>query len=147
MITPLFSRFFALESNEFLYDKAITELTKALDVYDQILAKQKYLAGDVSGSVPLNVYHANDLFDRKLLSRISTISLMGFSSDMRGSMSWRQGQTSIGLYLHLGSDIANSNANFFNPLLILRWFTELTSRDSWKAVLLQTSSTLGGSKI
>jgi len=49
---PLFSRLFGLETNEFLYDKAITELTKALDVYDQILAKQKYLAGNVSGSIP-----------------------------------------------------------------------------------------------
>jgi len=50
---------------------------------------------------------------------------------------------SIGLSLHLGDNIAGFNANL-NPLLILRWFKELSSRDSWKAVLLLTPSWYGG---
>ena len=42
------SRFQNLKPNEAIYDKAIADLNKQLEVYDKILAKQKYLAGDVS---------------------------------------------------------------------------------------------------
>ena len=101
---PFFSRFLGIETNEALYEKAIADLSKKLDVYDKILAKQKYLAGDVSGRIHW-VQHGVTFFDRKLLSRTSTISLMGCSSDLVGSTSWRQDQTSIGLYLHFSDDI------------------------------------------
>jgi glutathione S-transferase len=47
----LFSQIFGLKTDEALYDKAIADLSKNLDVYDKILAKQKYLAGDVSGRI------------------------------------------------------------------------------------------------
>lgn len=46
-----FSRFRGIETNEALYDKAIADLSKKLDVYDKILAKQRYLAGNVSGRI------------------------------------------------------------------------------------------------
>ena len=36
-------------TDEALFESLMTELGKNLDVYDQILSKQKYLAGDVSG--------------------------------------------------------------------------------------------------
>lgn len=39
-------RYFHLETNEELYEKAIADLSKELDVYDHILGKQKYLAGE-----------------------------------------------------------------------------------------------------
>ena len=50
-ISTLFSRFHGLETNEAVYDKAIADLSKQLDVYDKILAKQRYLAGDVSSRI------------------------------------------------------------------------------------------------
>jgi len=49
--STLFSRFYGLETDEVVYNKAIAELSTQLDVYDKILAKQKYLAGDVSGRI------------------------------------------------------------------------------------------------
>ena len=47
----LFSQFYRMETDEALYDKAIADLSEKLDVYDKILAKQKYLAGDVSNRI------------------------------------------------------------------------------------------------
>ena len=55
--TFFFRRFQGLEPNEAIYDKAIADLNKQLDVYDKILAKQKYLAGDVS--VVGRIIHCN----------------------------------------------------------------------------------------
>jgi glutathionyl-hydroquinone reductase len=40
-----------METNEAFYEKAIADLAEKLDVYDKILAKQKYLAGDVSSRI------------------------------------------------------------------------------------------------
>ena len=47
----LFSQFYGLKTDEARYDRVIADLSKKLDVYDKILAKQKYLAGDVSGRI------------------------------------------------------------------------------------------------
>jgi len=49
--STLFRRVRGIETNEALYEKAIADLAEKLDVYDKILAKQKYLAGDVSGRI------------------------------------------------------------------------------------------------
>ena len=40
-----------METDEALYDKAIADLSEKLDVYDKILAKQKYLSGDASSRI------------------------------------------------------------------------------------------------
>ena len=50
--STLFRRVHGIETNKALYEKAIADLAEKLDVYDKILAKQKYLAGDVSGCIP-----------------------------------------------------------------------------------------------
>jgi len=49
--STLFRRVRGIETNEALYEKAIADLAEKLDVYDKILAKQKYLTDDVSGRI------------------------------------------------------------------------------------------------
>lgn len=39
---------FGLETDQAVFDKLIDDLSSKLDVYDKILSKQKYLAGNVS---------------------------------------------------------------------------------------------------
>ncbi|KAF5327411.1 hypothetical protein D9619_003956 [Psilocybe cf. subviscida] len=42
----VFKRFWGVEPDQTVFEKLISALDKKLDVYDQILSKQKYLAGD-----------------------------------------------------------------------------------------------------
>lgn len=48
MIFNTFFSFWGVEPDQSIFEKHIAALDKKLSVYDQILSKQKYLAGDVS---------------------------------------------------------------------------------------------------
>ena len=47
-------RMFSLTSDQEVADNALKQLEVKLDVYDQILSKQKYVAGDVSSTITVN---------------------------------------------------------------------------------------------
>ena len=46
-LDPTNSSFYGLTPNQAAFDELIATLDKKLDVYDQILSKQKYVAGEV----------------------------------------------------------------------------------------------------
>ena len=54
---PLMSSMHGLTTNQEIFDELIGNLDKRLDVYDQILSKQKFVAGEVRFSfLPLTVF-------------------------------------------------------------------------------------------
>jgi glutathione S-transferase len=42
-----FKRYYGLETDQAVLDQHVKDLSVKLEVYDQILSKQRYLAGDV----------------------------------------------------------------------------------------------------
>ena len=57
---PLSSSLHGLTTNEETFGELIGDLDKWLDVYDQILSKQKYVAGEVRFSfLPLYLLYLN----------------------------------------------------------------------------------------
>ncbi|KAF5341648.1 hypothetical protein D9611_002087 [Ephemerocybe angulata] len=117
------------KSDEAVFQDLITSLSAKLDVYDKILAKQKYMAGNVSllplplPSHPSSSYSTRN--KRKLTKRPQEITLADLFHLPYGV-----------LLSTAGSDIMQAKPN------VKRWFDDLQSRPSWQAVKDGVKSTV-----
>jgi len=126
-------RYYQLTPNEVAFEKAIDELSTRLDAYDKILSKQKYVAGSVS-YISLPKY-----WNLCINAEEQEITLADIYHIPYGHL--------LGV---AGSDIMKSKPNvnrYSDPVASSlwvereadagnhRWFSEISARPSWAAVL------------
>ena len=122
-------------------DSSLKELGIKLDVYDQILSKQKYIAGNVSPFFTI-VVNLGPFWNKPLLFWCQEITLADFYHIPYGTV----------LGEDAGCNIIETRPNvakyiiFFFPgdisaeTVIRRWFKEISSRPSWQAVKKEIKS-------